>query len=193
MEREGPQSAELQQPQSVRPMPRSAQRSNEHYQQIAGKRSAPAREICPNLQTSRHTLRWRVIGYAKDIKPMSFDSWLRRTGYTGSRARRSPSLVAIGQGSCLRGASLAVRTSRPMWKRFLLLIMLAPMLISQDFVSAQANPANRVSEFKLANGLTLVVVPDNRAPGRHADGVRSASAPPTSRRASRASRISSST
>ena len=38
------------------------------------------------------------------------------------------------------------------------------MLITQSFATAQANPANRVSEFKLANGLVLVVVPDNRAP-----------------------------
>jgi zinc protease len=38
------------------------------------------------------------------------------------------------------------------------------MLITQSFATAQANPANRVSEFKLANGLVLVVVPDTRAP-----------------------------
>jgi zinc protease len=38
------------------------------------------------------------------------------------------------------------------------------MLITQSFATAQANPANRVSEFTLANGLVLVVVPDTRAP-----------------------------
>jgi zinc protease len=38
------------------------------------------------------------------------------------------------------------------------------MLITQSFATAQANPANRVSEFKLANGLVVVVVPDTRAP-----------------------------
>lgn len=53
-----------------------------------------------------------------------------------------------------------------MWtsgRRLSFLILLALMLITQNFATAQANPANRVSEFKLANGLTLVVVPDNRA------------------------------
>ena len=54
-----------------------------------------------------------------------------------------------------------------MWipgKRLLLLPILALMLITQNFATAKANPANRVSEFKLANGLVLVVVPDTRAP-----------------------------
>jgi zinc protease len=53
-----------------------------------------------------------------------------------------------------------------MWtmpKNFLLLVA-ALMLITTDFVPAHANPTRPVSEFKLANGLTLVVVPDNRAP-----------------------------
>ena len=48
-------------------------------------------------------------------------------------------------------------------KRFLLFIVVL-MLITQGFVPAQANPARPVSEFKLGNGLVLVVVPDNRAP-----------------------------
>jgi zinc protease len=48
-------------------------------------------------------------------------------------------------------------------KNFLFLVA-AIMLITSDFVPAHANPARPVSEFKLANGLTLVVVPDNRAP-----------------------------
>ena len=43
-------------------------------------------------------------------------------------------------------------------------LLLALMLMIPSFATAQANPANRVSEFKLANGLVLVVVPDNRAP-----------------------------
>ena len=43
-------------------------------------------------------------------------------------------------------------------------LLLGLMLITQSFATAQANPANRVSEFKLANGLVLVVVPDTRAP-----------------------------
>jgi zinc protease len=38
------------------------------------------------------------------------------------------------------------------------------MLITQSFVNAEANPARSVSEFKLANGLLLLVVPDNRSP-----------------------------
>ena len=38
------------------------------------------------------------------------------------------------------------------------------MLMTSSFATAQANPANRVSEFKLANGLVVVVVPDTRAP-----------------------------
>ncbi len=38
------------------------------------------------------------------------------------------------------------------------------MLITQSFATAQANPANRASQFELANGLVLVVVPDPRAP-----------------------------
>ena len=38
------------------------------------------------------------------------------------------------------------------------------MLITQDVQYARANPASRVSEFTLSNGLVLVVVPDNRAP-----------------------------
>lgn len=48
-------------------------------------------------------------------------------------------------------------------KRFLPFIVVL-MLITQSFIPAQANPARPVSEFKLANGLVLVVVPDNRAP-----------------------------
>jgi zinc protease len=55
-----------------------------------------------------------------------------------------------------------------MWipgKRLLLLLpLLALMLITQDAQYARANPATRVSQFTLANGLELVVVPDNRAP-----------------------------
>jgi zinc protease len=38
------------------------------------------------------------------------------------------------------------------------------MLITSSLVTAHANPANGVSEFKLDNGLVLVVVPDRRAP-----------------------------
>ncbi len=48
-------------------------------------------------------------------------------------------------------------------KQFLLFIVVL-MLITQSFIPAQANPARPVSEFKLGNGLVLVVVPDNRAP-----------------------------
>ena len=53
-----------------------------------------------------------------------------------------------------------------MWtttKRFLVLAPLV-MLITQASTLAGATPARPVSEFKLANGLVLVVVPDNRAP-----------------------------
>jgi zinc protease len=38
------------------------------------------------------------------------------------------------------------------------------MLITPSPARVEANPARPVSEFKLANGLVLVVVPDNRAP-----------------------------
>jgi zinc protease len=38
------------------------------------------------------------------------------------------------------------------------------MLITQDVTYARANPAARVSQFTLANGMELVVVPDPRAP-----------------------------
>ena len=41
---------------------------------------------------------------------------------------------------------------------------LALMLIAQVVPAAHATAAKTVSEFKLANGLTVVVVPDNRAP-----------------------------
>jgi len=53
-----------------------------------------------------------------------------------------------------------------MWKqgKRLPILLLALMLISQCFSTAQAATGRRVSEFKLANGLVLVVVPDNRAP-----------------------------
>ncbi|HWE20885.1 MAG TPA: pitrilysin family protein [Hyphomicrobiaceae bacterium] len=45
-----------------------------------------------------------------------------------------------------------------------LLFLLTLMLATSSFATAQASTGRRVSEFKLANGLTLVVVPDNRAP-----------------------------
>ena len=44
------------------------------------------------------------------------------------------------------------------------ILLFALMLITQSFATAQAYSARRVSEFKLANGLVLLVVPDNRAP-----------------------------
>jgi zinc protease len=43
-------------------------------------------------------------------------------------------------------------------------LLLALMLATPSFTTAQANPANRVTEFKLANGMVVVVVPDKRAP-----------------------------
>jgi zinc protease len=54
-----------------------------------------------------------------------------------------------------------------MWiqgKRLSSVLLLALMLMTSNFATAQAASGSRVSEFKLANGLTLVVVPDNRAP-----------------------------
>jgi zinc protease len=54
-----------------------------------------------------------------------------------------------------------------MWTqgRRLPILFLALMLIASSFAPAHAaTSSRRVSEFKLANGLTLVVVPDNRAP-----------------------------
>jgi len=44
------------------------------------------------------------------------------------------------------------------------LLLLALMLITSCLATAEASSGRRVSEFKLANGLVLVVVPDNRAP-----------------------------
>ena len=56
----------------------------------------------------------------------------------------------------------------PVWtpgKRLSVLALgLALMLTAQIALSAPAAAGPRASEFKLANGLTLVVVPDNRAP-----------------------------
>ena len=53
-----------------------------------------------------------------------------------------------------------------MWKsgKLLFSFLLVVMLLALDFGTAQANPSNRVSQFKLSNGLELVVVPDRRAP-----------------------------
>jgi zinc protease len=54
-----------------------------------------------------------------------------------------------------------------MWtqgKRLPILLSLALMLMTSSFATAQASSGRRVSEFKLANGLALVVVPDKRAP-----------------------------
>src|SRR5262245_16349679 len=63
-------------------------------------------------------------------------------------------------------ARLALSMRRPMWTpgKRLLLLPLALMLITQYPTYARANPATRVSQFTLANGLELVVVPDTRAP-----------------------------
>lgn len=43
-------------------------------------------------------------------------------------------------------------------------LLLTLMLITPCFATAQAGSSRQVSEFKLANGLVLVVVPDHRAP-----------------------------
>ena len=43
-------------------------------------------------------------------------------------------------------------------------LLVALMLMTPVLATAHANPARTVSEFKLANGLVVVVVPDNRAP-----------------------------
>ncbi len=53
-----------------------------------------------------------------------------------------------------------------MWSpgKRLCFLALALMLMAQVVPAAHAAAAKTVSEFKLANGLTLVVVPDNRAP-----------------------------
>ena len=55
-----------------------------------------------------------------------------------------------------------------MWtpgRRFLLTLLFAIMMLIQSQATLQASSvASRVSEFKLTNGLVLVVVPDNRAP-----------------------------
>src|SRR5262245_23038023 len=44
------------------------------------------------------------------------------------------------------------------------ILLLALMLITSCFASAEASSRRQVNVFKLANGLDLVVVPDNRAP-----------------------------
>jgi zinc protease len=50
-------------------------------------------------------------------------------------------------------------------RRFLLLLALTLAMFTQTIQTLQASPAvSRVSEFKLANGLQVVVVPDHRAP-----------------------------
>src|SRR3954454_24534591 len=50
-------------------------------------------------------------------------------------------------------------------RRLLLLLALTLAMFTQTIQTLQASPVvNRVSEFKLANGLQVVVVPDNRAP-----------------------------
>ena len=53
-----------------------------------------------------------------------------------------------------------------MWKqrKLFCLSLLTLMLLALDVTTARANPNNGVSEFKLANGLVLLVVPDRRAP-----------------------------
>src|SRR5262247_1339633 len=66
----------------------------------------------------------------------------------------------------MRGIRLAIRIRCPMWTqgRRLPSLLIALMLMTPSFAAAQAASGPHVSEFKLANGLTLVVVPDNRAP-----------------------------
>src|SRR3984893_3582055 len=50
-------------------------------------------------------------------------------------------------------------------RRLLLLLALTLAMFTQTIQTLQASPVvNRVSEFKLANGLQVVVVPDHRAP-----------------------------
>jgi zinc protease len=49
-------------------------------------------------------------------------------------------------------------------KRLPSILLIALMLTVSCFATAEAASGRRVSEFKLANGLHLVVVPDNRAP-----------------------------
>src|ERR1043166_6978473 len=50
-------------------------------------------------------------------------------------------------------------------RRLLLLLALTLAMFTQTIQTLQASPVvNRVSEFKIANGLQVVVVPDHRAP-----------------------------
>src|SRR5437762_12268816 len=50
-------------------------------------------------------------------------------------------------------------------RRLLLLLTLTLAMFTRTIQTLQASPVvNRVSEFKLANGLQVVVVPDHRAP-----------------------------
>src|SRR5262245_62391092 len=67
--------------------------------------------------------------------------------------------------------SLAHRKIRSMWRkpssprRLSFLLALTVMMFAQSLTTLNASPiASRVSEFTLANGLRIVVVPDHRAP-----------------------------
>ena len=71
----------------------------------------------------------------------------------------------------MNARNLAVRNSRPMWtpgnrRRLpLLALALTTTMFLQSFSTLNASPATGgVAEFKLANGLQVVVVPDHRAP-----------------------------
>ena len=50
--------------------------------------------------------------------------------------------------------------NRPM----VFILTLAILMLTQSFETLQAQSISRASEFKLANGMQVVVVPDNRAP-----------------------------
>src|SRR5262245_20417200 len=83
-----------------------------------------------------------------------------------ARSTTAASAAVRASASILRGAALAPRIRRPMCTtgKPLHILLLALMLITSCFASAEASSRRQVSVFKLANGLDLVVVPDNREP-----------------------------
>ena len=60
---------------------------------------------------------------------------------------------------------LSMWTSRTKPRHLSFILALTIMMFAQSLATLEASPiASRVSEFTLANGLRVVVVPDHRAP-----------------------------
>jgi hypothetical protein len=108
-----------------------------------------------------------------DIKGLSFD--LRHPAANkieNNNASCATRAIAIAQASTFPRSShrLALRNCGPMRMHLrtsgkpLFILLLALMLIAPVAPAAHAAAGSRASEFKLTNGLTIIVVPDNRAP-----------------------------